>query len=444
MSRYGYFWGCYVQGRLPYLERSTRLVMQALGIDAIDMDGLSCCPEKSMMKGTHHRAWLLTAARNLCLAEKAGVTLATPCPGCLGTLKGAKAELAGLPENQEAVNRGLERIGRRYRGKGDVVHLLDVLYKDIGPAALQERIKYSLAGLRIAVHYGCHLLQPSSDLQFDDPFRPKKFEELLEGLGATSVEYETKMQCCGNLLLRAGEEDASHAMARSKLMDLERQEVDAITLVCPSCMMQFDNTQFLLQRRGERFSLPTIYFFELVGLALGFEPEELGISDHRVDATPFLNKWRSLQRRLDAVREHWDHALVANCAECGACNQDCPVSKNDPGFDPNALVRQLAEGELEAVLSSSRLWKCIECYTCSELCWQRYGMVEIFRRAKQLAIERGMVPKAIAEGIGDFHSRGRLVEGSTAKRRRMGLPAIPSAPVEELNRLLAEREKAEE
>ena len=444
MTRYAYFWGCYIQGRLPYLERSTRLVMQALGVDIADLEGLSCCPEASMMKTSDHEAWLLTAARNLSIAEEAGVAFATPCPGCFGTLKGAEVELRGEPAPRRSVNEGLARIGRAYRGTAEVVHLLDVLYNDIGPAALRERVKYPLTGLRVAVHYGCHLLRPSGELQFDHPFRPRKFDELVEALGATPVEYETKMQCCGNLLLRAGEEDSSQALARSKLRDLIQQEADALAVVCPSCMMQFDNVQFLLQRKGEALHLPAMYFFELVGLALGFDPEELGIFSHRVDPSPFLDKWSDRRRRVDAVGRHWDYTLVRNCAECGACNRDCPVAQNDPGYDPNALIRLLAEGELEEVVSSPQLWKCIECHTCRELCWQRYGMEEILRTAKRLAMERGLAPAAVAEGIGAFRAKARLVEGSAAQRRKLALPPLPPAPAEEISRLLAREDEGRE
>ncbi|NIR00305.1 MAG: CoB--CoM heterodisulfide reductase subunit B, partial [Gemmatimonadales bacterium] len=63
-------------------------------------------------------------------------------------------------------------------------------------------------------------------------------------LGAESISYPSKMECCGNLLLRAGEEDTARAMCRSKLQDMIAEEADALTLVCPSCMMQYDSLQF--------------------------------------------------------------------------------------------------------------------------------------------------------------------------------------------------------
>jgi len=436
MPSYAYFWGCYIPGRLPHMERSTREVFTRLGVDAVDLEGLTCCPEKTMIRNMSHRTWLLTAARNLTVAEEAERILTTPCTGCFSTLKGAQVELDTNPGLREDVNRELSRVGRRYLGTTDVVHVLDLLYHDFGPAGLQSRVVYPMTGMRIAVHYGCHLLRPSDELLFDDPFWPRKLDELVEALGAESVPYPSKMECCGNLLLRAGEEETAQAMCRGKLRDMVEREVDAVVLVCPSCMMQYDSMQHLLQRAGEDLHLPVLYYPELLGLALGLEPEELGMDRHRVDVAPFLERWRGQRAALDVVRRRWDYPLLRACAECGACVDDCPVARADPTYDPNALVRALAAGEMEAVLRSPDLWKCVECYTCAELCPNKYDQMTILRQAKNLAIAKGLAPAAVAEGMRAFREKGRLTEASVSQRRRLGLPPAPEAAVEELQALL--------
>jgi len=419
------------------MERSTREVFDRLGVDAVDLDGLTCCPEKTMIRNMSHRTWLLTAARNLTVAEEAERIFVTPCTGCFSTLKGAQVELDTNPGLREDVNRELSRVGRRYLGTTDVVHVLDLLYHDFGPAGLQSRVVYPMTGMRIAVHYGCHLLRPSDELLFDDPFWPRKLDELVEALGAESVPYPSKMECCGNLLLRAGEEETAQAMCRGKLRDMVEQEADAVVLVCPSCMMQYDTMQHVLQRAGEDLHLPVLYYPELLGLALGLEPEELGMDRHRVDVAPFLERWRGQQKAIDVIRRRWDYPLLRACAECGACVDDCPVARADPTYDPNALVRALAAGELEAVLRSPDLWKCVECYTCAELCPNKYDQMTILRQAKNLAIAKGLAPVAVAEGMRAFREKGRLTEASVVQRRRLGLPPAPEAPVEELQALLA-------
>ncbi|MCJ7750738.1 MAG: heterodisulfide reductase-related iron-sulfur binding cluster [Armatimonadetes bacterium] len=298
-----------------------------------------------------------------------------------------------------------------------------------------------MTGMRLAVHYGCHLLRPSGKLLFDDPFWPTKFDKLVEATGATSIPYSSKMECCGNLLLRAGEEDTSQAMCRGKLSDIIAQEADAITLVCPSCMMQYDTVQFLLQRAGESLHLPVLYYPELLGLALGLEPEKLGLQRHRVDVAPFLDRWQGRRETFDTIRRQWDLKLLQACAECGACVDDCPVARADPTFDPNALVRMLAAGQVEEVLHSPDLWKCVECYTCAELCPNKYDQMSILRQAKHLAMEAGLAPPAAVEGMRAFREKGQLTQASSAQRRRLGLPPTPVVGADELRALLGKDEE---
>jgi heterodisulfide reductase subunit B len=438
MRAYAYFWGCYVPGRLPYLEKSTRAVFDRLGFDVVDLDGLTCCPEKTMIRNMSQRSWLLTAARNLAVGDAARRTFVTPCTGCFSTLKEAKIQLDTDPPLRANINQELARVGRSYTGATDVAHLLDVLHRDLGVGGIANRVTHPLTGLRVAVHYGCHLLRPSDKLLFDDPFWPRKLDELVEALGAESVPYPSKMDCCGNLLLRAGEEETARAMCRGKLGDMLDHGADALVLVCPSCMMQYDNVQFVLQRAGEDIHLPVFYYPELLGLSLGIDAGDLGLDRHRVGVEPFLEKWRAAQAEIDLVHTHWDYPLLKACAECGACTEDCPVARADPAFDPNALVRALAAGQVRAVLESPDLWKCVECYTCAELCPNKYDQMAILRTAKHLAIAEGLAPPAALEGMRAFREQGQLTQVSAAQRRRLGLPPASRVASDELRTLLAE------
>ncbi len=306
MARYGYFWGCYVPSRLPHVERATRAVVERLGIASSDIDGLTCCPEKTMVGNMSHDTWLVTAARNLAVAEDAGVDFLTPCPGCCGTLRGAAGELQSRGAAHTEMNERLAEVGRSYRGTTRVRHILEVLYEQIGISGLQQRLERPMTGMRIAVHYGCHLLRPSEDLAFDDPASPRKFDELVEALGAESIPYEAKLSCCGGLLSRVDDEETGQSMARMKLRAVQAAGGDAICLACPSCMMQYDATQLLLQRKGEEVHVPVLYYTELLGLALGLTPEELALSSHRVSVEPFLEKWQAQETAISVP--------IARCA----------------------------------------------------------------------------------------------------------------------------------
>ncbi len=244
------------------------------------------------------------------------------------------------------------------------------------------------------------------------------------------------MECCGNLLLRAGEEDTSQAMCRAKIRDMASEGADALTLVCPSCMMQYDNMQFLLQRAGEDLNLPVFHYPELLGLALGLEAKELGLERHRIDVQPFLDRWEGRKEAFDLVRQQWDLRLLRACAECGACVDDCPVARADPTYDPNALVKLLAEGRVDEVLHSPELWKCVECYTCAELCPNKYDQMNILRQAKHLAMAAGLAPQAARDGVRTFRETGQLTQALTGMRKRLGLPPVRDVGAEEMRKLL--------
>jgi heterodisulfide reductase subunit B/NAD-dependent dihydropyrimidine dehydrogenase PreA subunit len=419
------------------MEKATRAVFDALDIPATDLEGFTCCPEKSMLKNADHEAWLLTAARNLDIAEDADLTLTTPCTGCYGTLKGANHELTD-PAVLARINVRLAKVGRTYHRGTDVKHLLEVLWDDFGPQTLRQRVRYPLTGLRIAVHYGCHLLRPSRELGFDDPFAPRKFDQLVEALGATSVDYTSKMLCCGGLLARSDDQAQAEQMCRVKLKELATLEVDCLTLVCPSCTMQYEYQQATFARSGEVYNVPVLSYMELLGLALGLEPDDLGISAHRVDTNPFFARWQELRRRQDVLAGHFDLKGLTGCAECNGCRNDCPVNLHDPAFVPNQIVRQLAEGDLDGVIASKAAWKCHECYTCADRCCQSYSMLDILRTVKRLSIERGVVPSGIADGIAAVRNTGAMIAGSEAARKRLKLPALAKSGAKELETLLEE------
>jgi heterodisulfide reductase subunit C len=251
------------------------------------------------------------------------------------------------------------------------------------------------------------------------------------------------MECCGNLLLRAGSEETASAMCRSKLTDVTNAGAEAIVVVCPSCMMQYDNVQYGLQREGESLHVPVFYYPQLLGLALGLAPEEVGLDRHRVTVTPFLQRWEERRESFDHIREHWDLRLLQACADCGACVDDCPVARNNTSYNPNELIRALAQGKLDEVLTSPVLWQCVECYTCAEMCPNKYDQMTILRKAKTLALRAGQAPQSALEGIRAFQQSGQLTQASVAQRKRLGLPAPPTAAIAELQTLLQQGEETQ-
>jgi heterodisulfide reductase subunit B len=436
MKDFAVFWGCTIPARFPFIEKATRLVFEDLGANVHELAGHTCCPEGVLVKSNDEEAFYTTAARNLALVEQADLDVVTPCNGCYSTFKETWSHLQTDWRAKDAANARLAREGLHYDGHLKIKHFAEWLADDIGAGAVGSKAKRNFWGMRIAVHYGCHLLRPSPAVHWDDPLAPTKVEALVSALGATVVDYTTKMQCCGNALDRVGEREGSLDFARNKLTDLMSNDVDALVVVCPSCFQQFDLNQAALRRNNEDINIPVLYLSELMALAYGHSPEEIGLGMHRVPVAPFLEKWDARQGDRAELAKSFDVSLLAKCASCQACKDDCPVCKVDPTFQPTEIIESLMRGELDAVLASGQAWKCLECFTCQEMCHSRIGMAGTFRKLKELAMASGQGPDAVSAAYATFRKTGTLGSPKESARKKLGLAPLPPTGGDELSRIL--------
>ncbi|MFX1570809.1 MAG: CoB--CoM heterodisulfide reductase iron-sulfur subunit B family protein [Promethearchaeota archaeon] len=276
---YDLFLGCVIPARLPFLEASSRKVFEKLGIKLNDVDGFSCCPDPTGIELIDHKTWLTLGARNLSLSNNNGGIISF-CSGCVETLKGVNYYINKDPETKNEVNNILKNVGKKYDGKTKVKHFAEVLYENLDK--VRESVVHPLTGFRVAIHYGCHYLRPSEIINWDDPFEPTTIDEIVRALGADSIDYEMKMECCGNPLEKSDKE-LSLQMINNKFESIQEAGANCITLVCPACYQQFDfNQRELNKERETDYNFPVFYLSELVALAFGFNPEELGFNFHRV------------------------------------------------------------------------------------------------------------------------------------------------------------------
>ncbi len=436
MKEFAVFWGCTIPARFPFIEKSTRLVFDDAGARIQELAGHTCCPEGTLVKANDPDSFFTAAARNLALVEKAGLDVVTPCNGCYSTFKEAQSHLATHWRERDRINERLATEGLRYEGHLRVVHFAEWLADHMGAGLIASKAVKPLWGMNIAVHYGCHLLRPQPAVTWDDPIHPTKVEDIVRALGANVVDHPTKMQCCGGYLDRVGEREASLAFNRRKLNDLERHDVDALVVVCPSCFQQFDLNQAALQRANEPVNMPVLYLSELIGLAYGRTPDELGLSMHRVSVQPFLDKWEGRAADKARLAQDFDVALLSTCDSCRACKDDCPVCKVDPTFQPNELIYQLLDGDIEDVLVNPQIWKCLECYTCLEMCHSDIGMAETFRTLKELALRRGAAPESIAASYRTFMETGALGKPKESARKKLGLGPLPEGGGDVITRIM--------
>jgi heterodisulfide reductase subunit B len=184
---------------------------------------------------------------------------------------------------KEEVNVFLAKEKLTYQGKAQVKHLLSLFHKDIGEAALKEKIQGGFKDLKIAAHYGCHALRPSDVMQFDDPVSPSILDELIKLTGAQSVDWSQKLECCGAPLLGVND-DLSMKLTAGKLADAKASGARFLSVACPWCQLQFDGIQKRMEAEGRTDAdLPSILYPQLLGLAMGISAEELGFSKNVKD-----------------------------------------------------------------------------------------------------------------------------------------------------------------
>ena len=289
MSSYALFLGCTIPARQPNYELSARKALSKLGIKLVDLPNMTCCcppPIQSIDLETS----LAVAAYNICLAEEADLDIITLCSGCFESLAMANNMLKEDEQLKAKINRKLSAAGKEFVGSKEVKHFLQVLVEDIGLDHLKESVTKPLSNLKVAPFYGCHALRPSELLRLDDPERPSILENLIEALGASTVEYRNKLKCCGGLL-RGYSDDLALTLAREKLVNTTKAGADCIGTLCPFCFVALDIGQMQIRAKfQETYDIPVIHYSELLALALGVDPKELALQTHKIKTDKLLNK----------------------------------------------------------------------------------------------------------------------------------------------------------
>lgn len=281
--RYAYYPGCSLNATGIEYNLSSKAVAKRFEVELKEIDDWNCCGA-SAAHNTNHWLSLALPARNLAIAEKEGLDIAVPCAACYSRLKGAQVAVKESVATKETIN---EIIEMDYQGSGEVLSMIDVVHQGIGLEKIKEAVTMPLEGLKAACYYGCLLVRPKK-LAMDDQENPVKMDEIMTSIGAEAVDWAYKVECCG----------ASHAVQKSEvgfkmIRDILKNAKDSgancIITACPLCMANLDMRQDAINKEfGEEYNLPVFYFTELVGLAVGYTPEEMGIPKHFTDAVPLL------------------------------------------------------------------------------------------------------------------------------------------------------------
>jgi heterodisulfide reductase subunit B len=296
--KFALFLGCQTPIRLKQYETSSRAILERLGVGLVDIEEFNCCGYP--LRNIEFRAFLLSSARNLALAEKKKLDVMTLCQCCYGSLKKASVLLKENASLREEMNAILEREGLTYEGEVEVRHLLYVLHQEVGVEAIKKNISKTLKGVKIAAHYGCHALRPSQVVRFDDPVAPSIFDELVEATGAESISWPMRLECCGAPLWGINDK-LSMDLTLRKLTDGKKSGADYVCAACPYCHIQFDQVQkMILSQRDVNHPLPSILYTQLLGLSMGIDRKALGLEMNKI---PISGIEELLKKETELVEE---------------------------------------------------------------------------------------------------------------------------------------------
>jgi succinate dehydrogenase / fumarate reductase cytochrome b subunit len=230
-------------------------------------------------------------ARTFAMAEKRGLPLMTICSTCQGVMSQANHRLKKDAGYRAFINKFLKPEGLEYKGTTEVKHLFWILVEDYGLDKLKSLVRKPLTGIALAPFYGCYVMRPTEALGYDEhPERNQYLEKIFEALGATAVDYRGKTKCCGFPILTMNR-DNSLRMAGNHLMEAKGLGADAMVTPCPLCHLNLDGQQPEAAKvHKTQINLPVIHLPQLLGVAMGFNPRELGMSRHIVSTKSFAAK----------------------------------------------------------------------------------------------------------------------------------------------------------
>ena len=285
MMKFALFTGCVAKGATRELMLSTMQSAEGLGIEFIEMKSAACCGGGVVSEKNPLLADALNA-RSIAIAEEQDLDLVTICSTCQGILKKTESHVDSDPAYKEKVNNVLEEGGHQYAGgKIKIQHFANVLGTEEGLKLLRDKVKRPLTGLKTAAFYGCYVLRPSGLSLYEDPDNPTGMEEIFEILGATPVYYDSRTKCCGFPIIMMNK-NASHDMAGNALIDAIDSGADCVVTGCPLCHLSLDAYQPEIDRMNKKgCSIPILHLPQLVALALGYSPQELGMDKHIISTT---------------------------------------------------------------------------------------------------------------------------------------------------------------
>jgi succinate dehydrogenase / fumarate reductase cytochrome b subunit len=285
--KYALYTGCTARESTPELLKSTMAIADKLGIELVLLDEASCCGA-SHLQDFDDQLSLVLNARNICYAEKLGLPMVTICNTCQLNTSITKDRLDSDPELKAQINEKLADVGLEYKGTSEVKHFLYALQDDYGYDKIAAAVTNPMSDINIASFYGCHNIRPSH-LQNksnggENPYKPVSLDNLVTALGGNAVDYESKNKCCGFHVELQNPETANR-LSGTAMLDAIDNNADMMVTPCPLCHLRMDVQQHGISKEmGRPVDIAVLHLPQMVGIALGIDPIELGLN-HNINQT---------------------------------------------------------------------------------------------------------------------------------------------------------------
>lgn len=285
--KYALYTGCTARESTPELLKSTMAIANKLGIELVLLDEASCCGA-SHLQDFDDMLSLVLNARNICYAEKLGLTMVTICNTCQLNTSITKERLDSDLELKAKVNAKLAEVGLEYKGTSEVKHFLYALQDDYGYENIASQVTNPMEDINIASFYGCHNIRPSH-LQHknnggENSYKPVSLDNLVKALGGNAVEYESKNKCCG-FHVELQNPVTANKLSAIAMLDAIDNNADMMVTPCPLCHLRMDVQQHNISKQaGRDVNIPVLHLPQMVGIALGISAKELGLN-HNVTQT---------------------------------------------------------------------------------------------------------------------------------------------------------------
>ena len=290
--KWAYYPGCSARSTCAELNEATHRVARKLGVELVQLESATCTGAREL-RAIDPLGFNTLNVRILALAEQQGLPLLTICNTCTLNVLDAHAAFVQEPDLAREVNVRLAEEGLHYSGRTRISHFLWMLYENIGEEELRKHVVRPLTGLTVAAFYGCHITRPPGRYSFVDSRNNIALERLAVLLGCEPIDYSGRTECCG-FHTAAHDERISIKLSGQHILAAKANGAKTMVTPCPLCHTVLDGFQREIEADlGTKLDMPVLHLPQLVGLALGMSPEELGIDRHMI-ALPGL-AWRNEQ-----------------------------------------------------------------------------------------------------------------------------------------------------